>query len=166
MADFPEILVGTRFYLELSLENSQNPVDAYFQECSGFKRSQKVIDFAEVTPERWGAASHGGILQTKLPGNVETSNITLKRGLTCSMTLWKWFKDIEEGNWAAKRRNGTLTIYDLKVNGVVKFEFQRAWPISYKIGDLGMSKAETEVEELELAVESLIRTAPEAISSK
>ncbi|MBD1924308.1 phage tail protein [Microcoleus sp. FACHB-831] len=156
---FPEILVATRFDITLHLAGSQNPVDAAFQEFQGFKRTQKPIEFYEVTPQKWGQANHGQIIQTKIPGNVESSNLILKRGMTKSVTLWNWFKDVEEGKWGAKRKDGILTIYDLQNNGIVKFEFQRAWPISYKIGDVGMNKAETEIEELELAVESFIRTA-------
>jgi phage tail-like protein len=162
MSEFPEILASSRFYLELHLDGSEYPVDAYFQECQGFKRTQKSIDIYEVTAQKWGKANHGRIVQTKIPGNVESSNLILKRGITKSMTLWNWFKAVEEGDWEKQRRNGTLTIYDLKLQGMVKFEFQRAWPISYKIGDVGMSKAETEIEEIELAVESLVRTPPES----
>jgi phage tail-like protein len=158
---FPEILVATRFDIVLNLDGSKYPVDAAFQECQGFKRTQKSIDIYEVTPEKWGKANNSGrIIQTKIPGNVESSNLILKRGMTISLTLWEWFKDVEEGNWAQRRKkNGTLTIYDLKNNGVVKFEFQRAWPTSYKIGDVGANKAEHEIEELELVVESFLRTA-------
>jgi len=156
---FPEILVATRFDIVLNLDGSKYPVDAAFQEFQGFKRTQKPIEIYEVTPDKWGKAAHGRVVQTKIPGNVESNNLILKRGMTVSLTLWEWFKDVEEGKWAEKRtKNGTLTIYDLQNNGVVKFEFQRAWPTSYKIGDVGMNKGETEIEELELVVESFIRT--------
>jgi len=162
---FPEILVATRFDIVLNLKGSKYPVDAAFQEFQGFKRTQKPIEIYEVTPERWGKAKHGRVVQTKIPGNVESSNLILKRGMTVSLTLWQWFKDVEEGKWAEERtkdakedaKDGTLTIYNLKNKGVVKFEFQRAWPTSYKIGDVGTNKGETEIEELELVVESFIR---------
>ena len=156
---FPEILASTRFWVELNLDGSQYPVDAAFQECQGFKRTQKVIEIYEVTSQPWGkSANTGRIVQTKIPGNVESTNLILRRGLTSSMTFWNWFKDVESGNWAQRRqKDGTLTIYDLKNEGIVKFQFQRAWPVSYKIGDVGISKAETEIEEVELAVESFLR---------
>lgn len=159
MRDFPEILAASRFDIELSLAGSKDPVDAYFQDFQGFKRTQKVIEIFEVTPQPWGkGGKQGRIVQTKIPGNVDSSNLILKRGLTISTTLWKWLEDVEKGGWGDKRKDGTLTIYDLKAQGIVKFEFQRAWPVSYKIGELGMSKHDTEVEELELAVESFVRT--------
>jgi hypothetical protein len=35
MADFPEILTNSRFYLELKLDGSKDSVDGYFMECQG-----------------------------------------------------------------------------------------------------------------------------------
>ena len=76
---FPEILTNSRFYIELSLDGSQDPVDAYFTECKGFKHSQEVIEVCEVTPQRWGKAKYGQVVRTKVPGNIKTNNITLRR---------------------------------------------------------------------------------------
>ncbi|HBE18367.1 MAG TPA: phage tail protein, partial [Cyanobacteria bacterium UBA11367] len=49
--NFPELLINSRFYIELKLDGSQEPVDAYFMECKGFKHSQEVIEVCEVTPK-------------------------------------------------------------------------------------------------------------------
>ena len=38
MADQFELLTTARFYLELKLDGSQEPIDGYFMECQGFKR--------------------------------------------------------------------------------------------------------------------------------
>ncbi len=54
--NFPEILTNSRFYVELKLDGSQDPVDAYFMDCKGFKRTQDVVEVCEVTPQRWGKA--------------------------------------------------------------------------------------------------------------
>ena len=160
MPSFPEILVATRFDIVLNLTGSKSPVDATFQEFHGFKRSQKLIEISEVTPQKWGKATRGLVLSTKLPGNVESANLILKRGITNSMTMWNWFKAVEDGNWGKQRQDGTLTIYDLNAKAAARFQFYSAWPISYKIGDVGVSKAEHEIEELELAVESFVRAEP------
>ncbi|MBH8575150.1 phage tail protein [Nostocaceae cyanobacterium CENA369] len=157
MADIPEILTNSRFYLELKLDGSQEPIDGYFMECQGFKRTQDVIEVAEVTPQQWGQAKAGLVVRTKIPGNVKTNNLVLRRGMTISMTMWKWFKAVEEGNWAKQRRDGSLVIYNQGAVETARFEFRRAWPSSYKITDLNASANEFEVEEMELAVEELIR---------
>lgn len=154
---FPEILTNCRFYIELKLEGSQEPVDAYFMDCKGFKRTQDVIEVTEVTPQRWGAAKMGQVVCTKVPGNVKTNNITLRRGMTNSTTLWKWFEAVQEGNWAKQRRDGSLTIYDQSNSSQAIFQFQGAWPISYIVSDLSSAGGESEIEEMEIAVEMFAR---------
>ncbi|NJM21980.1 MAG: phage tail protein [Richelia sp. RM2_1_2] len=155
--NFPEVLTNSRFYIELKLDGSEEPVDGYFMECKGFKVSQEVADICEVTPRRWGDAKIGQVVRTKIPGNVKTNNITLRRGMTKSTTLWKWFKAVQEGNWAKQLRNGSLSIYDQAGIQQAIFQFQGAFPISYIAADLNSSGNELEIEEMEIAVESFTR---------
>jgi phage tail-like protein len=155
--NFPELLTNSRFYIELKLEGSQEPVDAYFMDCKGFKHTQDAIEVCEVTPQRWGAAKMGQVVRTKVPGNVKTNNITLRRGMTKSTTLWKWFEAVQEGNWAKQRRDGSLTIYDQAGNPQAIFQFLGAWPVSYIASDLSAGGADVEIEEMEIAVEMFTR---------
>lgn len=159
MADFPEILTTCRFYLELKLDGSNDSVDGYFMECSGFKVTQQVIEVCEVTPQKWGkdGEASGRVISTKIPGNTTYTNITLRRGLMTSMTLWNWLDSVQEGNWAKQRRDGSLTLYNQSANDSFRFEFKRAWPTSYKISDLNASGSELGVEEIEMAIEELKR---------
>ncbi len=155
--NFPEVLTNSRFYIELKLDGSEEPVDAYFMECKGFKISQEVIEICEVTPRRWGAAKNGQVIRTKIPGNVKTNNITLRRGMTKSTTLWKWFEAVQEGNWAKQLRNGSLSIYDQAGIQQAIFQFKGAFPISYVTTDLNSNSNDLEIEEIEIAVETFIR---------
>ncbi|CAA9246321.1 FIG00566223: hypothetical protein [uncultured Coleofasciculus sp.] len=163
--NFPEILTTCRFYVELKLDDSKDPVDAYFMECKGFKQTAEVIEVCEVTPQKWGKSKHGLVVRTKVPGNVKTNNLVLRRGMTCSMTLWKWFEAVQAGKWAEKdsqlrqRRDGSLTIYDQAGTIQARFEFQRAWPTSYTLTDVNASSNELEIEELEVAIEEFRRSA-------
>lgn len=155
--NFPEILVDSRFYVELKLDGSTDPVDAYFSECKGFKTSQDMIDTCEVSPLRWGKAKSGQVVRTKVAGNMTTNNITLRRGMTKSTTLWKWFEEVQKGNWAKQLRDGSLTIYDQAGNAQAIFQFRGAWPVSYIASDLSASGTELEIEEMEIAVEMFTR---------
>lgn len=155
--DFPEILTNSRFYIELSLDGSEQPVDGYFMECKGFKISQEVIDICEVTSQRWGAAKKGKIIRTKIPGNVKTNNITLRRGMTKSKTLWKWFEAVQEGNWAKQLRSGSLNIYDQSGTQQARFEFKGAFPVSYIASDVNSNSNDLEIEEMEIAIETFTR---------
>jgi phage tail-like protein len=145
----PEILTNSKFYLQLSLDGSQE-IDGYFMDCQGFNVKQDPIEIAEVT-------KGGVVVRTKIPGNTKVGNITLKRGMSISQTLWKWFEKVQNNQWAKQRRNGFLVIYDQGARERARYEFKRAWPCSYKIGDLKASGNEFEIEELELAVEELLR---------
>lgn len=155
--NFPEILTNSRFYIELKLDGSEEPVDAYFMECKGFKRTQDVVEVCEVTPNRWGQAKSGQVVRMKVPGNVKTNNIILRRGMTKSNTLWQWFNAVQEGNWAKQRRDGSLTIYDQSGNPQAVFQFQGAWPVSYIASDLNASGGDLQIEEMEVAVEVFVR---------
>ena len=156
---FPEILTKARFYLELRLDGSVDSTDGYFMECSGFQRSQAVIEVCEVTPQVWGqdGRSHGHVVRSKIPGNSSYTNITLKRGLTLSTTFWNWMDTISMGNWSDQRRNGALCLYGQSGQEQFRFEFTGAWPVRYKISDLDVTGADHNIEEVEIAVEDLKR---------
>jgi len=152
-----EILTVSRFYVELKLKGSSDSVDAYFMECKGFKYTQNMIEIAEVFPQNWGKATRGRVIRTKMPGNEKVNNINLRRGLSSSMTLWKWIEEVQSGNWAANCYDGSLTIYRQNATEGSRFNFTGAWPISYSIADSVVSGSELAFEELELAVETFKR---------
>lgn len=156
---FPEILTSSRFYLELKLDGSKDAVDGYFMECSGFKTTQQIIQIAEVTPQKWGKAGNsvGRVVSTKVPGNSAYNNITLRRGLTVSTIFWDWLESVQSGNWSKQRRDGSLVIYNQAAEAQFRFEFKRAWPISYTISDVHASEGSLEIEEVELTAEELKR---------
>jgi phage tail-like protein len=157
--DYPEILTTSRFYLELKLDGSKDTVDGYFMECSGFKVTQEVVSISEVTPKKWGknGQTTGHLVSTKLPGDTSYSNITLRRGLTCSSIFWDWLSSIQAGNWSSQRRDGALVIYNQAAEEQVRLEFKRAWIVNYSISDLNVSGSDFEIEEVEIVVEELTR---------
>jgi phage tail-like protein len=152
-----ELLTNSRFYLELSLDGSDESVDATFRDCKGFKNTQDIIEACEVTPQKWGQASRGAVVRTKIPGNIKYTNLILSRGLSSSKTLWNWFEAVQEGNWAKQRRDGSLNVYDQAGGLQARYEFSRAWPARYSIADVSAGGAELEIEEMEIAVEALKR---------
>ncbi|MCY7279095.1 MAG: phage tail protein [Phormidesmis sp. CAN_BIN44] len=117
-----------------------------------------MIEACEVTAQQWGAAKSGLVVRTKIPGNVKTNNVTLRRGMTRSTTLWKWFESVQRGNWAKQQRDGSLTIYNQQSVAQAVFQFQSAWPISYSLTDLSAGSNDIEIEEMELAIATFTRT--------
>jgi phage tail-like protein len=163
-----EVLASSRFYLELRVDGSDDRIDGYFMECSGFQRSQQLIEFAQVTPQKWGkeGTTAGRVVKTKMPGNTTCSNITLKRGMTISKVVWDWFRSVEQGNWATQRRDGDLVIYDQAAIEQARFRFLNAFPISYKISDVKAGGSDFEIEEIELAVDEFMRVSGDSESGK
>jgi phage tail-like protein len=158
-----EILTRSRFYLELILDGSNDAVDGLFEECSGFKATQEVIEVCEVTPQKWGKKgnSPGRVVRTKIPGNMTYTNLTLKKGLNVSMTLWNWLNSTQEGaNWAEQRRNGALILYDTSSQERVRLEFKGAWPVSYTISNVDVKEDKYLIEEVEVTIEELMRVKP------
>ncbi|NET11363.1 MAG: phage tail protein [Merismopedia sp. SIO2A8] len=173
-----EILTSTRFFVGIQLDGSKEPIDGYFMECQGFKQSQQPIEVVEVFPRSWGRnaqATKGRVVRTKVPGNLKTENITLRRGMTISMTFWDWFQTVSEGEWGGDNRSysdvgggasggkkgqrydGRLVIYDQSATERARFAFEGAWPVSYKISDVKAGNNEFEIEEVELAIDSFRR---------
>jgi phage tail-like protein len=159
-----EVLTNSRFYLEIKLEGSDEKIDAYFMECRGFKRTQEIIEIAEVTDQRWAEKGQsqqkgkvGRVVRTKIPGNPKSDNITLKLGMTVSDTMWRWFQAVEQGDWANQFRTGDITLYAQGGNPQARFRFLGAWPVSYKIGDLNAGGSDFQIEELELSVDEFLR---------
>jgi len=159
MANQVEYLTNSRFYVEISLQGSLQPIDGYFMECSGLSRSQEAIEIVEVTPQVWGktGATKGRVIRTKIPGNVKSDNITLKQGLNISMTMWNWLKAVENGKWSEQLKDGDITIYDQASEEKVRFRFSGAWPTRYKVSDFKADGNEFAITEIELSVADFLR---------
>ena len=156
-----EYLTASRFYVELQLNNSVDGVDGLFMECKGLKYYQDAIEFAESFPESWGmdgyGASVGRIHRSKIPGTEKIDNISLRRGMDASETLWRWIESAQEGGWANVRRDGSLTLYRQDGSMGARFDFESAWPVSYTISDSMAAASDLTFEDLEIACERLRR---------
>ncbi|MEH2118620.1 phage tail protein [Nostoc sp.] len=153
-----EFLTKYRFFVGLNL--GWNDSDTYFLECQGFTRTQDVIEICEVTSQKWGDASKGKPVITKLPGNAKSGNIILRKGLTTYASWWKWFEEVETGKWKEQRKNIYLSIYNQEGKERARFELNGAWPTSYKISDFDATSHEIEIEEIEIAFEEFKRDDP------
>lgn len=159
---FYEYLTASRFYVELHLNDSLEEVDGLFMECKGLKYYQDTIEFAEAFPESWGrgGASVGRIHRSKIPGLERIDNISLRRGIGASETLWRWIEVAQAGGWPQACKDGSLTLYRQGGTAGARFQFEAAWPVSYTISDSMVSGTELAFEDLEIACESLKRVSP------
>ena len=138
-------LVGFHFAIDI-----QGVINGYFTECSGLGSEHEVIEHKVINQ---GAQE---IVQ-KIPGRLKWENITLKRGITSNMDIWKWRKQVEDGDVAGARRDGSVIMYDQTLKEVARWNFERAWPLKVTGPQPKSDSNEVGVEELTIAHEYIRR---------
>jgi phage tail-like protein len=94
----------------------------------------------------------------KLPGLTKYANVTLKRGITASLDLYNWHREMVTGQSANYRRTVAVVVLDEKGNDAARFVVSDAWPAKYAPGPLNAKGNEVFIETLELANEGIERT--------
>ena len=140
----PNPISAAQFALDLT------GITAFFMEASGFENSTEVI--THVMQDKQGKR-----IYQKLPGNTKWSDISLKRGFTDDDALWKWRKQVLDGQIDAARKDGTITGYDTKGNPVVQYTFSRGWISSWKAAGFNAKNNDVAVEEITITHEGLDR---------
>jgi phage tail-like protein len=138
-------LVSAWFSLEF-----QGAVVGAFRECSGLGSENEIVEYKASGPK-------GDMVIKKVPGRLKWNNITLKRGITDAMDLWKWRKLVEQGNVDQARKNGTITMYDTKGSAIAKWNFTNAWPSKITGPEANAGNNEVAIEELEITHEGYER---------
>ena len=85
------------------------------------------------------------------------NNITLKRGITDAMDMWKWRKLVEQGNVNDARKNGSIVMYDRRYADR-QWDFFNAWPSKLTGPTANATNNEVGIEELEITHEGYKRT--------
>jgi phage tail-like protein len=117
---------------------------AGFSECSGIEGS------LQLEPYRQGGDNAG---EHRFRSWATWGNIRLRRGVTVSDDLWKWYSSFVEGH--GKRRSGLVFLQnDLRVP-VRIWRFKRALPLRWSGPALNALEGRVAIEELELAHEGL-----------
>ncbi len=121
-----------------------------FRECTGLGSENEVVEYK--------ASDKGKYVIKKVAGNLKWNNITLKRGITDAMDMWKWRGLVEEGKMSEARKNGTITMFNLQGESIAKWDFTNAWPSKLTGPSANASNNEVAIEELELTHEGYKRT--------
>jgi phage tail-like protein len=108
-------------------------------------------DLLGITLETQGTTS-GGPLETKSP------TITLKRGATGNMDLWKWYELTRLGA-PGFRKDAVLSIWnDTATSLVMKYSLTQAWPSKLELDTLKSGSTEILLEVVTFTCERLQRT--------
>lgn len=116
-----------------------------FAECTGLEATMepKVI--------KAGGANYGAVQRA---GPVTFATVVLKRGMTSTRDLWKWFQLVAGGAYAV-RLSADIAMQDASGGTVLTWGLDRALPVKFKAADLNARGTEIGVEELHLAHEGL-----------
>jgi phage tail-like protein len=146
MTDREDPLVGFHFGVDIG----NGVITGYFTECSGLGSEHEVIEQKVVTDK-------GQEVVIKQPGRLKWENITLKRGITKSMDIWKWRQEVENGNVSKVRKEGSVIMYDQHLKEVARWNFSGAWPVKVTGPQPKADSNEIGVEELTIAHEYITR---------
>jgi phage tail-like protein len=125
-----------KYYVEI-----EGLLVAEFTECTGLSVERQVKTYEE-----------GGVndFVHVLPGRVKYANLVLKRGITYSREMWKWFQfGIYDG--LVKRVNMSIILGDASGLKAKHWNVLSAFPVKYTGPDLKADSAEAAIETVEIA---------------
>jgi phage tail-like protein len=117
---------------------------AGFQEVSGLDASNDAIEYREGNDP-----NH----VRKLPGLNKYSAISLKRGITDSDELWRWYRTVVEGK--PERKNGSIVLLDDTGQEKIRWNFVNAWPTKWTGPSFNSTSNAVAVEALDIAHEEV-----------
>lgn len=121
---------------------------AGFSECTFADTSTEAVEYRE-----------GNEIPTvrKLSGLTKYGNITLKWGITDSMDLYKWRKQIIDTGAEGARKNIAIVLIDEAGKDKARWDIVQAWPVKYDPADFNAKNNEVAIETLEIAHEGFTR---------
>lgn len=128
----------------------QGQVVGAFRECTGMGSENEVVEYKASGPK-------GEFVIKKVPGRMKWNNITLKRGITDAMDMWKWRKQVEDGEIDSARKNGSIVMYNQAGKEVARWDFVNAWPSKLSGPTANANNNEVGIEELEITHEGYKR---------
>ena len=121
---------------------------ARFQEVGGIDATIDVTEYRE------GGDPLGS---RKLPGQTKHANLTLKRGFTDDVQLWKWFEDVMTGRTINIRRNLSVVQLDMAGQETIRWNVYQAFPVKYTAPAFNAKGSDLSIESLEIAYERIER---------
>jgi phage tail-like protein len=122
-----------------------------FAECTGLEATMEPKVIKE------GGRNYG---VAQRAGPVTFATVILKRGITKTTDMWKWFDMVSNQHLYAHRRAATINVYNAQGQAVFAWRLAHAMPVKFKGADLNAKGTEVGVEELHLAHEGLTMVSP------
>jgi phage tail-like protein len=145
MAETKDPLVSAWYGVEF-----QGQVQGAFRECTGLGSNNEVVDYKASGPK-------GEYIMKKVPGRMTWNPITLKRGITDAMDMWKWRKVVEQGKIDSARKNGSIVMFNQQGQEIARWDFVNAWPSKITGPTANANANEIAIEEMEIVHEGYTR---------
>ncbi len=120
---------------------------AGFREVSGLDAGTDAVDYREGD----------GDTILKLAGLKKFSNITLKRGITTDLDLWKWRTQVMDGKIKDARKDGQIILLDDEGKEAAEWTFAAGWPTKWTGPTFNATANEVSIDTIEIAHEGLKR---------
>lgn len=121
-----------------------------FAECTGLEATM------EPKQIRAGGMNYGSAQRV---GQVSFATVILKRGMTSTRHLWKWFQMVSSGGYAT-RMDVEIDVQNAAGETVLTWGLSQCLPVKFKAADLNAKGTEVAVEELHLVHEGLSLVTP------
>lgn len=137
------------FKVEVQVSGLATPLaHAAFSECDGLEMSMEPKTIRE------GGRNSGPV---HMAGPVSYGQLTLKRGMTANVDLWRWFERVNaRGNGGLR---GTAEVVMLAADGQkeqLRFRLGGCVPVKLKASALNAKDGQIAIEEMQVAYESLV----------
>ena len=90
--------------------------------------------------------------QVNLVGRVTYKTLTLKRGMTSNLDLWKWFAAATGPLYRSTRASGVILVKDGSGQNRVRYLLYGCLPIRMKAPGLNAKDGGVAIEEMEIAI--------------
>jgi phage tail-like protein len=138
--------VQFNFLVDLGTGNTSGP-DAGFQEVSGIGM--------EVTVSEYRNGNHKENSVMKITGMNKSTDVTMKRGVIGSLTLYNWLNQIRNGDQSSLRTVTVQLQNEDHTDVVTTWKLLRARIIKHTSGPMNAKGTDVAMEELVLAYERL-----------
>ncbi len=138
-------LVGFSFMLDVG-----GIIKGFFTEVSGLGSENEVIEHKVMAKDKKE-------IVFKIPGRLKWGDIVCKRGITSSMDMWTWRKEVEDGKVNGARKNGSIVMFDQAGAEKARWNFFNGWPSKISGPTPKSDSNEIGVEELTIAHERIER---------
>jgi phage tail-like protein len=139
------------FLVQLIIENasdlglSTELCSMEFSECDGLEMTMEPKTVRE---------GGNNTQQIHLVGPVSYGNLTLKRGMTRNLDLWKWFSLATGNIHRGTKADGEILMRDGARRGTVSFTLKDCLPLKIKAPALNAKDGILAIEELQIAYSS------------